>query len=898
LNFELFKTEQPAMETLNLFREIYRKFTGRRGQPSRDDLAAAFRFRYACFKDLLDSNSQLLNIIADLEEKLTGRHVFGMSYIRSQSARAAFHAFRMIKSLDVLSGHKYQVLYRVLDVINIRIKYQLGKRKELQVMELVLPLSGVTKEMVDWVGGKNAHLGEAMKIGLPIPAGFAITTRAFVDFLAHNDLVDEINKRKMDIDPANPQTVKQVSDDIQTLISAAQMPPALSEAILAAYARMQETLAGSQGGPVRVSMRSSAIGEDSELSFAGQYLTILNVPGEELLPAYQKILASLYTPRAISYRLNKGIRDEDIAMSVVCLQMVDAVASGVMYSHHPYNVRDENLLISAVWGLGPYAVDGVITPDTYRVAKTADFPILDRTVSHKAVQLVAKPEAGLQEIPVPPEQQDQPCLSSEQIKVLAAYGVKLEEHYQGPQDVEWALDKDGRLMVLQSRPLVLQALTGKELQEIPAVTGYPVLVEGGAAAFPGVGCGPAFLIQRDEDLLNFPEGAVLVARHSSPKFVMVMPKAQAIVTDSGSISGHMASLSREFSLPTLLDTKVATQAIAPGQIVTVDAYTCRIYQGQVPELLDHRPLRESHLKDTPVYKILQYVAESILPLRLVDPKSPDFSPEHCRSLHDLARLVHELSYTEMFKISDMVSAREGYALKLDAPIPLDLYLIDLGGGLAGADPYAHKVTPDQVASVPFQAVLRGMLHEKVRGQEPRPIQLSGLMSVMREQLLAAPNVEERFGDRSYAIISDKYLNFSSRVGYHYSVLDAYCGATVNKNYITFSFKGGAADDVRRNRRVRAIAIVLMGLDFSVEVKGDRVDARLQKYDSPVIQEKLDLIGRLLIFTRQMDMLMTSEAGVEAVAQKFLQGNYGLDMEAMAGPDLEPTPDSPTAGDSR
>ncbi|MBU4354378.1 MAG: phosphoenolpyruvate synthase, partial [Proteobacteria bacterium] len=532
------------------------------------------------------------------------------------------------------------------------------------------------------------------------------------------------------------------------------------------------------------------------------------------------------------------------------------------------------------WGLGPYAVDGVITPDTYRVAKTGDLPILDMKVSHKAVQLVAKPDAGLQEIPVPPEHQDEPCLFPEQIKVLAAYGLKLEEHYHCPQDVEWALDKDGRLMVLQSRPLVLQAPTGKELQNIPPATGYPVLLEGGAAAFPGAGCGPAFLVQRDEDLLNFPDGAVLVARHSSPKFVMVMAKAQAIVTDSGSISGHMASLSREFSLPTLLDTKVATQAIGPGQIVTVDAYTCRVYQGQVLELLDHQPLRESHLKDTPVYETLKQVAEFILPLHLVDPRSPEFSPDFCRSLHDLGRLVHEFSYTEMFKISDLVSAREGYALKLDAAIPLDLFLIDLGGGLTGADPDAHKVTPDQVGSVPLQALLRGMLREDVRGREPRPVQLSGLLSVMREQMLAAPNVEERFGERSYAIISDKYLNFSSRVGYHYSVLDAYCGATVNKNYITFSFKGGAADDVRRSRRVRAIAIVLMGLDFSVEVKGDRVDARLQKYDSPVIQEKLDLIGRLLIFTRQMDMLMTSEAGVEAVAQNFLQGNYSLDMEAI------------------
>ena len=228
-------------------------------------------------------------------------------------------------------------------------------------------------------------------------------------------------------------------------------------------------------------------------------------------------------------------------------------------------------------------------------------------------------------------------------------------------------------------------------------------------------------------------------------------------------------------------------------------------------------------------------------------------------------------------------------MKLEAPIPLDLYIIDLGDGLTGEPPDAHKVTLDQIASVPFKALLQGMLHEDLRAREPRPIEFSGLFSVMREQMLAAPKEAERFGERSYAIISDKYLNFSSRVGYHYSVLDAYCGETVNKNYITFSFKGGAADDVRRSRRVRAIAIVLMGLDFSVEVKGDRVDARLQKYASPVIQEKLDLIGRLLIFTRQMDMLMTSETSVEAVAKNFLEGNYSLDFSTLAGSSPEAAP---------
>jgi pyruvate,water dikinase len=176
----------------------------------------------------------------------------------------------------------------------------------------------------------------------------------------------------------------------------------------------------------------------------------------------------------------------------------------------------------------------------------------------------------------------------------------------------------------------------------------------------------------------------------------------------------------------------------------------------------------------------------------------------------------------------------------------------------------------------MKALLQGMTHKDLQAVEPRPIELGGFFSVMREQAMAPPKEAERFGERSYAIISDKYVNFSSRVGYHYCVLDAYCGKTVNKNYISFSFKGGAADETRRRRRVRALALVLMALDFTVEVKGDRVDARLQKYPCPVIAEKLDQVGRLLLFTRQMDMLMAGEASIEAVAQHFLAGNYHLE----------------------
>ena len=852
-----------------LFRSVFRL------EPAAEDIGAVFRFKYGLFKELLTSNTQLLDLITDMEEKLQGHQLFGMSYVRSNATRAVFHAFRMVKSLDVLSGHRYPMLYPVLEGIHQKIKVELEQKKEINAPALVLPYAGITKDMTDWVGGKSAHLGEAQnRLHLPIPRGFAITTAAYEAFITANDLAEEINKRKLAIDINDLETIQEASRDIQAMINAGRIPAPLEEAILGAYHRMAAS--PHQGdAPPRVSLRSSAIGEDSELSYAGQYLTALNVTSENLLESYKAVLASLYTPRAISYRLVKGIRDEDIAMSVACLEMIDSSASGVMYSRHPVLIMEDTVIINAVWGLGAYVVDGVLTPDTYRVAKDADLTILETVIHPKPIQLVNSPGGGVEEIPVPPERQEAPCLTPEQIKTLAACAVKLEQHYGVPQDIEWALDQEGRLLILQSRPLHLKSSAEREVKATPLIPGYPLLAAGGAVACDGVGAGPAFHVRDLEDLKAFPEGAVLVARHSSPKFVMVMRRAAAIVADHGSVSGHMAALTREFGVPTILGVEGASEAIPPGMEITVDAYSGRVYQGRVPELLKLQRSRETHMTGTPVYQTLRRIADQVVPLHLLDPQAPSFKPENCQSLHDISRFVHELSYKVMFQVSDHISYEKGGAVKLAAPIPLDLYVVDLGEGLVDRAPRAQRVTVENIASVPFQALMRGMLHEDLRGLEPRPIHLSGLLSVMREQILSGPG--ERFGDRSYAVISAKYLNFSSRVGYHYSILDSYCGDNINNNYITFSFKGGAADDVRRNRRVRAIAKVMELQDFTVKVKGDQVDARLLKYPRPVIEEKLEMIGRLLLFTRQMDMLMESEYSVEAVVQNFLAGNYRYDQ---------------------
>ena len=372
-----------------------------------------------------------------------------------------------------------------------------------------------------------------------------------------------------------------------------------------------------------------------------------------------------------------------------------------------------------------------------------------------------------------------------------------------------------------------------------------------------------------------------------------MAKASAVVTDFGSATGHMASLAREFGVPSLLDTKDATEVILQGMEITVDAYSGKIYEGRVAELISLKEAKSPRMKNTPVFQTLRRIADLIVPLNLIDPKSKDFTPQSCRTIHDVMRFIHELSYKYMFDISDHVSKGGRTALKLNCPVNLDLYLIDVGGGMADIRSGARSVNLTDITSAPFLSLIRGLSDPTFRTQQPRPITMDGFFSVMRQQMLT-PQLSERFGERSYAIISDHYVNFSSRVGYHYSVVDAYGSKSINMNYITFSFKGGAADEVRRNRRVRAIGEILQRYDFSVEVIMDRVTARFQKHDQQLTEERLKMIGQLLQFTRQMDMLMDTEAAIQQVATCFCEGDFTMCSLKKPVP-LTPDPAAPVSG---
>lgn len=871
--------KSPILENL---KKIFRPIFGRSSadQP-RDE--SRFRFKYVNFLELLESNAELLRVIASIEEKLPGRQVFGMAFLHSAASQAVFHCLRMVRGFENLSGRHQGELRERVERARGKLKNALAGQA-IQAGPWFVDLGGVTARDGEMVGGKCANLGELRnRAGLPVPEGFAITTAAFRAFLGQADLASEIAKRTMALDPSDAGSIQAASEDIQRLMLLAPLPEGFEEQMFEHHAALAGR-AGVSPDAVKVAVRSSAVGEDGELSFAGQYLSVLGVTRAKLVESYRYVAASLYTPRAMAYRLLKGIPDEAAAMAVACLAMVPARASGVMYTRHPFDPDDANILINAVWGLGPYAVDGVVSPDRYKVGKPG-LAILSMEVAEKTARLDCQPGGGVARAEVEEGAAGRACLEPEQIRALAGWGLRLEEHYGKPQDVEWALDEGGSLILLQSRPLAGPVAGAGRKSSRPPVPGREIILEGGETAAPGCGWGEVHPVLREEDLAAFPDGAVLVAPHSSPKFMVAMTRARAIVTDHGSVTSHMASLSREFGVPTILGMEKATATLRPGLTVTVDADNRRVYLGRVEELLARKPGGPAPMLGTPVHRLLEEVFSLTAPLNLTDPKAPEFSAPSCRTLHDIARYLHEKSYDEMFVLGDQASGEGGMAVRLDAGVGLDLHVIDLGGGLAPREERPGTAGPSDVASRPFKALLSGLADEAFVAKGPRPVQLRGFLSVMGRQIANGSSMgAERFGDRSYAIVSDKYLNFSSRVGYHYGVLDCYCGNTVSKNYITFAFKGGAAGEERRERRARAIALILERLGFTVSVNADRVEGRFQKYPAPLIEARLSQLGRLLQYTRQTDMLMTSDQAVNAMAESFLRGEAVFGQAGQSGED--------------
>ncbi len=463
-------------------------------------------------------------------------------------------------------------------------------------MQNVVWFKSIHKEDVPTVGGKGANLGEMANANFPIPPGFIATAQAYFSYVNRTGIQRQIIKMADSVDVDNTAELQATARKIQETIVGAPMLQDIAEDIKEAYAE----LCKQEGKQVYVAVRSSATAEDlPQASFAGQQATFLDIQGEmELIKAVRRCWASLYTPRAIFYRVKQGFPHEKVGIAVVVQKMVKSEVAGVMFTSEPTGQRPNDLIIEGAYGLGEAVVGGEVTPDTYVIDKKRD-EIKSKKISTQKI-MITRNERGLGVITVqvPPIRQSLQKLPDSKITELAAIGKKIEAHYGAPQDIEWGLEA-GKLYILQSR-----AITTLKMKKKAEAEAIGEALTRGLGASPGVGSGIVKVVHSMGDLPKVQKGDILVTEMTNPDMVPAMQRAAAIVTDEGGITCHAAIVSRELGIPCVVGTGDITTRVRDGDKITVDASNGIVYKGIVgveeekavtPEDLANAPKTKTHI---------------------------------------------------------------------------------------------------------------------------------------------------------------------------------------------------------------------------------------------------------------------------------------------------------------
>lgn len=446
----------------------------------------------------------------------------------------------------------------------------------------ILWFRNVGKDDTAKVGGKGANLGELARGGFPVPNGFIVTADAYYYFLEKTGIGPAIAQSLKGLNSEDSKKLNALSKIIKKHILSAKMPPEIAAEVERNYKEL---------GDVPVAVRSSATAEDgAQDSFAGQQQTFLNTKGPaEVVAALQKCYASLFEARAIYYRIVNNYDHMKVGLAVPVQIMVQSEKSGVMFTVDPVTGDTSKIIIEAGFGLGEAIVSGSVTPDRYIVDKSTE-NIVAKEVNSQDWQIVRAPGGGDRHIAVPMADRKDQKLTDAQILELAKIGIKIEQHYNSPQDTEFAV-AGGKIYMVQSRPITTLNQNAKikdqnvgtegsveknQIQENKA----EVLLHGAAASL-GSASGPVKIISSSEENDKILEGDILVTEMTTPDFVPAMKRAKGIITDTGGRTCHAAIVSRELGIPCVVGTGTATSKLKTGQIVTVDGAKGLVYKGVV-----------------------------------------------------------------------------------------------------------------------------------------------------------------------------------------------------------------------------------------------------------------------------------------------------------------------------
>ena len=821
-------------------------------------LSALFRERYQSFRVLLTANGRALETMALMEQAYSGSRPYGMDFVVSSATSVAVRVYRMIQHLEVLAPSSCSGLFRRFDEIRAELDEVIHPEVEAIDAPYVLPLSDIRRTDSGIVGPKMANLGEIRNVlGLEVPPGFAITTAAYSRLRDHNDLRPEFHRLIQSTELDRPDALFALSSQLQQLISTAEVPADVESAVTTALTGMRGALHNGVG----LAVRSSALGEDTVgTSFAGLYESELNVHPENLLETYLEIAASKYTPQAMVYRRQHGLRDIDTEMAVGCMAMIDAVAGGVAYTSDPQDATDRRIRISAAIGLPKAVVDGRFDADLFVVDRDRRAVVQRKIVSQKTA-FVLRPGEGISRQDVPPDVADQPVLTDDQVLGIADIVSRLEDHFQTPQDVEWAILADGRIVILQARPMHHAVVPAAA----PNIEGTP-LVSGGVCVSPGVAGGRVSWVRSDREALKMPNGAVLVVDFPDPRWAALLDRTAAVVSEHGGIAGHLATVAREFGVPAIFGIG-SLDTLRRGDEVTVDADGLAVYAGIVAGLGPERP-RRNLMHGSPIHEMLGRALAHISPLTLLDPSAPGFRPENVQTMHDITRFCHEKAVREMFAFGKDNEFPKYAAKQLHHNVPMQWWVLNLDDGFTEeiSGKYVHL---DEISCAPMHALWDGMV--AIPWDGPPAVSGSGLASVLfeatRNPALATP-FRKPYANRNYFMVSKNFMNLQSRFGFHFSTVETLASERDSENYLVFSLKGGAADQERRAARAQFIADILAGRGFHLKVIEDTVTARVSALPQETLLEKVKIVGYLLMHTRQLDMVMGSRQAIDHYRAKL------------------------------
>ncbi len=436
-------------------------------------------------------------------------------------------------------------------------------------------------EDVPLVGGKNASLGEMYQNlsheGVRIPNGFAITAEGYRHMLKEAGALAPLHEAIDKLDPEDVADLARCGKRAREIVYGAGLPKDLAEEIIAAYRKLQQEY----GDDVSLAVRSSATAEDlPTASFAGQQDTYLNIKGDEsLLDACRRCFASLFTDRAIHYRVDQGFDHFDVALSIGVMKMVrsDLASSGVMFSLDTESGFRDVVFVTGAYGLGENVVQGAVDPDEYYVFKptfeAGHRAVLRRLIGDKAIKMIfveGETRVTTRNIPTPKADRERFCLTDEDVLELAQYAIAIEKHYGRPMDMEWAKDGlDGLLYLVQARPETVASQRKATSLETYVLDGIGEILTTGRSVGEKIATGNARVIVDVSHLADFNAGEVLITDMTTPDWEPVMKTAAAIVTNRGGRTCHAAIIARELGIPAIVGTGDCTTAVPQGGLVTV-----------------------------------------------------------------------------------------------------------------------------------------------------------------------------------------------------------------------------------------------------------------------------------------------------------------------------------------